>query len=158
MIIRPYAPVAPQEILDRLELIDPRLGLRLLTLPGGDGKAEWWALTLNWEQNDKRRGDLTDQLFAFDILGYLPLDCSVRDAESYVKNSFLGHKTRPDVNRMLYELDKWNDSIVKDAMKPVEEYGQEMIEANSKTLFQEQGKTVAKVSQYNPPPKKKGRK
>lgn len=84
-------PAGAKLIKDRLAEIDPRLGVLLLPNPEEKGKP-WWAITEWWSENDSRRlrirsGELAPDE-AFDILCFLPNDCSVEEAYGYVVRTF----------------------------------------------------------------------
>jgi hypothetical protein len=87
-------PEPSPEIQRRLRGIHPRLSLKYVVVAPSH-----WAVTLGWEDNDPRNERVrTSQLdigFAYDIIGYLPMDASVDDAPGYLGRMF---RTYPSEN------------------------------------------------------------
>jgi len=124
---------------------------KLMWLPASDIFPKGvWSVTVQWHPNDKRytmirRGDMqlgTD----YDALAFLPEDCPVEQAASYVRKSFSRWSgKKEDAHKLIDRLADENEKVSKDNMKPVEEYAEEMVKTNAKTMFREQGKTIPKI-------------
>lgn len=146
-------PEPSDEIVTRLKQIDPNLNLKFVEMPTTEDFRDahrWWALVLDWEQNDPRRamiarGDLGNA--PYDILGYLPLDCSPAESFGYVQNVLIKQKTRPDVNKFINRLGEFNKTKTADVIENLVDKTEDLAKANSRTLFEEQGKRVPKVFQ-----------
>lgn len=70
-----------------------------------------WAVTRDWPEDDRRRegiktGD-NDPAFAWDIIGYLPVTCSVEEAPAFLER-MLKMDTRADVQAKSHVLGDWN--------------------------------------------------
>ena len=150
-------PLPPQDIVQRLQEIDPDLGMKFL--PGPQ-----WAITLRWSQEDPRRvlvrkGDVAiDQ--AHDVWAVLPADCSPEQAYGYVIGCFKQAKGSGSERaaKLLDRVHMYNKQVQGEARRPVEEYAQELLEANASTLFRNEGKTTKKFFMTEPgPTKRKGR-
>jgi hypothetical protein len=123
-------------IVRRLRAIDSGLGLQWVT-----GVAGNWAVTMRWpEQSEKWRlvqsGELPADR-AWDIVGWLPMDCPLDDAPALMER-MLRTYPREDVQRLANAALQWNE----------EQAGQEEVEA-----------AVAEVLDLPNPaaPKKRGR-
>lgn len=166
MILSPLTlnPVPPSEIVESLQRVDPDLGLRFVSFPVSDGPnvngPQWWAITLKWQSNDRRRrmidlGHMAQES-DFDVLVYLPLDCSVRDAESYLLNHVRRTADKETASkRLLDNIHKYNQQVRKNVLAPTMELAEELIETNAKTMFREEGKEIPTVLQAGFDPKKK---
>lgn len=151
--------VVPPELLRRFSQVDPRLGVRPISYPSRDGinynAISYWAITYAWAENDKRRimiqrGDMPEDA-AFDVLCWLPPDCSVHDAFNYFLRNLKGTvRERSDVQRILDRIHKFNEDVVKENMKETTELAEELIETNAPTLFAKEGKSIPKVFQSGP--------
>jgi hypothetical protein len=79
-------PEPSSEIQRRLAAVHPRLFLRFVEVFDAH-----WALCMRWEENDRRYAEMQQQTIdpdrAFDIIGYLPMDCSVDTAPSYIERA-----------------------------------------------------------------------
>jgi hypothetical protein len=135
-----------------LKAIDDALGLMLL--------GEQWAVTYRWPQSDPRwarvqSGDCSPES-AFDILTYLPFDCSPEEAGSYVEKtcSEWARLGRIDVARVLDRVHAHNEKQQEANLEPLVEYTEEMVKTNFPTLFPGSG-VVKPVFQYNPLTKRK---
>jgi len=102
------SPQPPQDILRRLQAIDPKLGMKFVDVPGKP-----WAITLGWGENDRRMGEVragkANPADAYDVLGYLPADCSLSEAPAYI-GRFFGTYPRADVTQLLAKMDLWNQT------------------------------------------------
>lgn len=77
-------PEPSPEVTRRLLAIDRGLFLRFLPHLGTQ-----WAVCWSWPENDRRwagvRDGSVDPSKAFDIVGYLPMDCRVEEAPAYLE-------------------------------------------------------------------------
>lgn len=96
-------PVPPQEITERLTRMDPALGLRYLS-------AEW-AVIWRWPADDPRWATVqsgeTDPAFAFDIVGWLPITCSVDEAPAWLERT-LRQYPKESVRKLCDRIAVWN--------------------------------------------------
>lgn len=140
-------PTPPTEIVGRIKQIHPRLDLRFSdTSYHGEGH-KYWAVVMEWEENDKRRRLVKEGRLplnsAYDVLGYLPLDCPVDQAYGYLVNNF---KARPMTAGKLIEwVHKYNENVTASAMEPVNEYAEEVIEKAAMKLAKDTGGSMGKV-------------
>lgn len=110
-------PEPSPEIARRLQAIDPGLKLQWVT-----GVAGNWAVTMRWpESSDKWRTVQSGEVAAdraWDILGWLPMDCAVDDAPALIERML---RTFPseDVQKLAGAVGQWN----------VEKAGQAEVEA-----------------------------
>lgn len=99
-------PEPSPELQRRLAAITPGLQLRLL-----NGIGSRWSVTLAWGPQDRRwqwvQEERYDPASAFDIIGYLPLDCGMDQAAPYLEK-MLRDYPREDVRRMVDDVSKWN--------------------------------------------------
>ncbi len=101
-------PVPPTEILSRMKKIDPSLGLRWT--------ANWnesnWAVTWEWPESDRRwervRTEEISRESAYDIIGYLPVDCSVSQAATYIEQHLKSYP-KEEISRLRSKVAQWND-------------------------------------------------
>lgn len=123
-------PEPSPELQRRLAAITPGLQLRLL-----NGVGSRWSVTLAWGPQDRRwrwvQEEKYDPASAFDIIGYLPLDCGIDQAAPYLER-MLRDYPREDVQRMVDGVTKWN---AEDAGKvEVEQAVAEVLDAPDPTL------------------------
>lgn len=145
-------PAPDPEIVKRLKQIDERLDLRFMSYPSRDGAnmnvSQNWTIVQRWRQDDARRKMIMLGQMAegddFDILAWLPVDCNVEQAHDYFLRACKGkYRDNKDIEYFLNNIHKWNKEAA--VPKEVKEYAEEMIEANVKTLFEKEGKTIPKV-------------
>lgn len=142
-------PIPPTAVTEALKKIDPTLMIAWLppseVMPKGV-----WSVMARWPKNDKRyalirRGDMaigTD----YDSLAFLPEDCPVEQAAAYVKKSFARWSGKTsDARKLVDRLSEENEKAAKENMRPVEEFAEELVKTNAKTMFREQGKTIPKI-------------
>lgn len=102
------APEAPRDIVDRLRRVDPALGLRWM--PDLDRSS--WALTWEWPLNDGRwaRVQCNDisRESAYDIIGYLPVGCSIDQAAGYVE-THLKQYPKEEIRKLHKAVQRWNE-------------------------------------------------
>lgn len=147
-------PASAKLIKDRLQEIDPRLGVCLVPdsdAPGGC----WWAITYWWADDDPRRAWIragTHQLDeAFDVLVWLPKDCSVDEAYGYITSRFKAWSgSRDDIRKLLDRVHMYNHQAREQALAPVRELADELLEANAPTLFADRGKGSIRVRSRTP--------
>lgn len=98
-------PEPSPEIQRRLRGVNPNLHLRYI---GGGGA---WAICFHWRDDDPRRERIQqrdlDPDKAFDIVGYLPMECSVDQAPAYLERS-LRTFPREDIQRMVQDIENFN--------------------------------------------------
>jgi hypothetical protein len=101
-------PVPPTEILAAIKRIAPELNLRFM--PNFDRSQ--WAFTWEWPLRDPRwqwvQNGQADPQMAFDIIGYLPVHCSMPEAASYVE-AHLKQYPVEDIRRLHTNAVRWND-------------------------------------------------
>lgn len=89
MLITPYGePVPPQEAVQKLKQIDPRLSLKWVPSAAG----AYWGIIETYGEHDPRwsrvnSGELPREL-AFDLRAMLPPDCSAEEAVGFVERYF----------------------------------------------------------------------
>ena len=100
-------PIAPSEIVERVKRIHPALNLRFADGIGGVG----WSITWEWPETDRRwqwvKDGRTDPAMAYDIIGYLPLDCSLDQAPGYLERSLRDYP-REEVSGLVNRMSHWN--------------------------------------------------
>lgn len=118
------APEPSPEIRRRLQAIHPNLDISFV-----EAVAHHWAITLKWEKNDRRRELIQsggiDPSGDYDIIGYLPLDCSVDEAPAYVARVFREFP-REDVQNLIGRINHYNETP---AQKAVEQATAEVLDA-----------------------------
>lgn len=99
-------PEPSSEIQRRLRAVHPRLLLRYV-----DTFTEHWAICMAWEENDPRwqhvQSQDIDPLRSMDIIGYLPMSCSLDQAPAYLERS-LRQFPREDVQRVANHVMEFN--------------------------------------------------
>ena len=101
-------PEPPTDVVARLRRVDPHLSLRYF---GGFNGAGHWGLVWSWPQSDPRwaevQGQRVDPEKAFDIIGWVPMDCPVEQVPAYVERA-LRTFPREDVQRVASQMVQWN--------------------------------------------------
>jgi len=147
-------PICPSQVAAYLQSIDERLYMRAFPFPTG-----WeWAFCEKWSPNDGRRQSIrtgeTPPDRDFDVVGYVPTHLKIHNAEDaaafLVSQLRSNLRARPEFAQYLQAVDEHNARQTERNTAPVREYAQELAEANTKTIFAEQGKTVAKVFMSEP--------
>ena len=99
-------PEPSSEIQRRLRAVHPRLFLRYV-----DVFDSHWALCMRWEENDRRFVELQQQTLdpdrAFDIIGYLPMDCAPDQAPAYIERSLRQYPV-DEVRRIADFVEQYN--------------------------------------------------
>ena len=89
-------------------------GLHLRMIQGS------WGVCMSWRDNDARREWIQTEAYdpakAYDIIGYLPMDCPPDMAPAYLAKMFREFP-REDVNRMLDAMDALNDQPAQAAVE-----------------------------------------
>lgn len=89
-------------------------GLHLRMIQGS------WGVCMSWRDNDARREWIQTEAYdpakAYDIIGYLPVDCPPDMAPAYLAKMFREFP-REDVNRMLDAMDALNDQPAQAAVE-----------------------------------------
>jgi len=103
-------PEPSPEIQRRLRALDHRLYLEFV--PHFD---KHWALKCRWKEGDRRwervqTGSIAEAQ-ASDIVGWLPIDCSVDEAPAYLERS-LSVFSQQQGERLLFNLERWNGQAV----------------------------------------------
>lgn len=119
------APEPSPEIQKRLKAIHPDLGLRF-----SEVTPQHWAVTMQWPKDDRRWGMVQRQEIGGDatysILGWLPLDCPVDQAPSFIER-FLRTSTQESVRNLTQYVNRYNESApqvaVEEALTAVFEQG-----------------------------------
>ena len=80
-------PEPPTAVVARLRALHAGLSLKFLTHTW-----EHWAVCMAWQPEDRRwervqQGE-TDPASAYDIIGYLPVDCPTDEAPAYLERTF----------------------------------------------------------------------
>ena len=101
-------PEPSSEIQRRLRAVHPRLSLRYV-----DAFHEHWAICMGWEDSDPRwqhvQSQDIDPLRSMDIVGYLPMRCTLDEAPAYLERS-LRQFPRQDVQRVADHLMHFNET------------------------------------------------
>lgn len=109
-------PEPSPEIQRRLQAVHPRLELRFI-----QGIATHWAICLRWEDNDHRWQHIQSQEVnpnrSIDIVGYLPMDCSLDEAPAHLAKS-LRQFPKEEVRRIADYVVEFNEH---EALRPAVE-------------------------------------
>ena len=99
-------PEPPTAIVARLRALHAGLHLKFLTHTNAH-----WAVCMTWEQGDRRwervQTGQTDPASAYDIIGYLPLDCSPEEAPAYLER-VLRQYPKDEVRNMADHVHAYN--------------------------------------------------
>jgi len=152
-------PTPPTEVVERLKRIDPHMGLRFIDYHISEENGKWWALTWEWPSTDPRQQMIQEGTMApndaYDILGHIPLDCSVDNAAGYIESNLRRRRgSHDEVDRLLSRLSEYNRQAKKAITEPILESAEEQVKANATTLFAKQGKRIPKVFMSGGRPKK----
>lgn len=98
-------PLPPPELLAKLKQYDPRIGLFYTNAA--------WAITEAWREDDQRRqwiqsGEMQPEM-AFDICGYLPVNCALEEAPAYIERE-LRSWTAEQFAGLRAAVNHWNDA------------------------------------------------
>lgn len=111
-----HRPVPPTEIVARLRQVCPTLGLTFC--PGAfwsearQRMVDSWAITEDWTPDDPRhrrvRAGEIDPAHCFDVLTFLPADCSVDEAFGYFVRSCQRNRGKASVASLLARVHTYN--------------------------------------------------
>lgn len=140
MLLGPDGTVQPpQEIVQRLQRIDPNLGVRWM--PCGPDHS-YWAVTMTWAPGDPRYQRIFDGNLSpdqnFDMVCQLPIDCDVHDAYAYFCNAVRASK-REDVQYLIHRTHLWNREHHDRLWDPVMDEAMAYVETHARTLFPHKG-------------------
>jgi hypothetical protein len=103
------------EIQRRLRAVHPDLHLRYIS-----SDDSFWSICVDWEQSDERRERIREGTYdptkAFDIVGYLPLNCSTDEAPAYLERTLRAYP-KENIQRMADFIDKGNNAPVEAALE-----------------------------------------
>lgn len=106
-------PEPSADIQRRLRALDHRLFLEYLP-----DFSRHWAVKCRWREDDRRwervRTGAIGEAQAADIIGWLPVDCSVDEAPAYLERA-LGVFSQRQADRVLFDLERWNGGAVQAA-------------------------------------------
>lgn len=131
-------PTPPAGMNERLQRIDPALGVRWV---GGTDNGGW-AITYRWPADSPRRAMIQrgemDPSDDFDAIAFLPADCTVDQAYGFVVNGMKSSRQEA-VNDMLNRVDLWNrettDKMWKTAQAPAMEHAEAIANKATGTAF-----------------------
>ena len=106
-------PEPPTHVVTRLRALHAGLSLKFL-----DQTGEHWAVCMAWQPDDRRwervqQGE-TDPASAYDIIGYLPVDCSMDEAPAHLERVFRQYP-KDEVRNMADHVQSYNESAPVDA-------------------------------------------
>ncbi|MEO5589948.1 MAG: hypothetical protein ABIS03_10215 [Gemmatimonadaceae bacterium] len=128
----------------------PSLGLVHQAM--GNQSCWHWSIVEHWAENDPRResikkGEVSPD-FDFDVIGDAPQGMTAGDAYEYLIRALRSRpQTKADYGEMLERVTNYNAEQAAENMKDVTDFANEMVEANAKTLWRKEGKSVPKVYQ-----------
>ena len=99
-------PEPSPEIQRRLRALDPRLYIEFL-----DSFSKHWSIRCKWRSDDPRwhrvQSGKIPESEASDIIGWIPMDCSIDEAPAYVEKTLRRHSIQT-AERVLFDIEKWN--------------------------------------------------
>lgn len=99
-------PEPSPEIQRRLRGVHPKLYLKYMS-----GGGRHWALCMDWNDNDHRRERIQrrelDPDKAYDIVGFLPMDCNVEQAPAYLEKALRTYP-KEEIQRMADDVLNFN--------------------------------------------------
>ncbi len=99
-------PLPPSDLVAKLKAYDARIGLFYTKSA--------WAIIETWRETDARRAWIQDgsmpEHMAFDICGYLPLQCSLDEALPYIERELRGH-TAESFAAIRAAANHWNETV-----------------------------------------------
>lgn len=106
-------PEPPTHVVTRLRALHAGLSLKFL-----DQTGEHWAVCMAWQPEDRRwewvQRNETNPNAAYDIIGYLPVDCSVDEAPAHLERVFRQYP-KDEVRNMADHVQAYNESAPVDA-------------------------------------------
>mgnify|MGYP003111314254 FL=1 len=119
-------PQPPTDSVMRLKGIHPDLGLKYI-----HGVDSHWGIIMEWGTKDRRwefvKNGSADPDSAFDIIGYLPTDCSLDEAPAHIERVFRQFP-REDVQGLVDRVAQWNAAP---AQKAAEEAFAEILDSSN---------------------------
>lgn len=107
------SPEPSPEIQRRLRALDSRLYLEFTP-----DFAKHWMVKCRWQEGDRRwekvQTGAIPESKAADIVGWLPVDCSVDEAPAYLERSLQTFSQR-HADRILFDLERWNAGGVQES-------------------------------------------
>ncbi len=101
-------PEPSSEIQRRLTAVHPRLALKYI-----DGADQHWAITMRWDDNDERWQHVQSQEIdpnrSMDIIGYLPMDCTLDEAPAYLTKAIRQYP-KAEIQALTERVIAFNDS------------------------------------------------
>lgn len=108
-------PEPSPEIQRRLRAVHGGLTLRLM-----DTGVPTWSVCMEWQPDDRRwewvQNESYDARSAYDIIGYLPLGCSVDEAPAYLSRMVRAFP-RDDIQRLSDSVSNYNTGVVNTAVE-----------------------------------------
>jgi hypothetical protein len=106
-------PEPPTHVVTRLRALHAGLSLKFL-----DQTGEHWAVCMAWQPEDRRwewvQRNETNPNAAYDIIGYLPVDCAVDEAPAHLERVFRQYP-KDEVRNMADHVQAYNESAPVDA-------------------------------------------
>lgn len=100
-------PVPPSDILRELRKLAPALSLRWTSAFDSSD----WAVTWEWPEDDPRWSRVRSQEIpresAYDIIGHLPVKCSLDEAKGYIEGHLKSYP-KEEINRLRLKIADWN--------------------------------------------------
>jgi len=107
-------PEPSPEIQRRLRAVHGGLKLRLI-----DTGVPTWGVCMEWQSDDRRwewvQNESYDARMAYDIIGYLPLDCSIEEAPAYLGKMLRAYPVE-DIQRLSDSVSNYNTGVVNTAV------------------------------------------
>lgn len=129
-------PEPSPEIQRRLREVHSGLKLRLT-----DTGVPTWSVCMEWQPEDRRwewvQRESYDARRAYDIIGYLPLECSPDEAPAYL-SKIIRTFPREDIQRLSDSVENYNTSVVNSAVE--EAIGDMLDSANPSTIRRGRGR------------------
>lgn len=101
-------PEPPTHVVTRLRALHAGLHLRFLSQTG-----EHWAVCMTWTPEDRRwervQTGQTDPASTYDIIGYLPVDCSMDEAPAHLERVFRQYP-KDEVRNMADYVQQYNET------------------------------------------------
>lgn len=102
------APEPSSDIQRRLTAVHPRLSLKYI-----DSVDQHWAICMRWDENDTRwkmvQSQEVDPNRSIDIVGYLPMTCTVDEAPAYLGRA-LRQFPRADIQGLADRITTFNET------------------------------------------------
>lgn len=101
-------PEPSSDIQRRLTVVHPRLSLKFI-----DGATEHWAICMRWDETDERWQHVQSQEIdpnrSMDIIGYLPMTCTVDEAPAYLTKA-LRQYPKADIQALTERVIAYNET------------------------------------------------